>query len=102
MDVLKGKIPPHNLEAERATLGAMLLNWKSVSDVVTYLRADNFYDHRNHIIYDSMMSLFAGGIAGDILTITEDLTKKGKLEEAGGSSYIAELTNVVPTSANVK
>lgn len=101
MDVLKGKIPPHNLEAERATLGAMLLNWKSVSDVVTYLRADNFYDHRNHIIYDSMMSLFAGGIAGDILTITEDLTKKGKLEEAGGSSYIAELTNVVPTSANV-
>ena len=55
MDVLNGKIPPHNFEAERAIIGAMLLNWKSVSDVVTYLHADNFYDHRNHIIYDSIL-----------------------------------------------
>ena len=98
---LMGKIPPHNLEAEQATLGAMLLNWKAVSDVVTYLRADNFYDQRNKIIYDSMMSLFAGGVTGDLLTIIDDLTKKGKLDVAGGASYISSLTNMVPTSANV-
>ncbi|MFA6936784.1 MAG: replicative DNA helicase [Treponema sp.] len=98
---LKDKIPPHNLEAEQATLGAMLLDWSSVSDVVAYLRADRFYSQQNQVIFDSLMSLFSSGIKGDMLTLIDDLTKKGKLEAAGGVSYISSLTDVVPTSANV-
>ena len=98
---LKDKIPPHNLEAEQATIGAMLLDWSSVSDVITYLRADRFYSQQNQIIFDSMMSLFSRGVKGDLLTLIDDLTKSGKLEAAGGISYISSLTDVVPTSANV-
>lgn len=98
---LKDKIPPHNLEAEQATLGAMLLDWSSVSDVVAYLRSDRFYSQQNQVIFDSLMSLFSSGIKGDMLTLIDDLTKKGKLEAAGGVSYISSLTDVVPTSANV-
>ena len=98
---LKDKIPPHNLDAEQATLGALLLNWKAVGDVVTYLRSDNFYDQRNQIIYSAMMNLFTQGVTGDLLTIIDDLTKTGNLEQAGGVSYISSLTNTVPTSANV-
>ena len=48
---LKDKVPPHNLEAEQATLGAMLLDWNSVGDIVTYLRADSFYSQQNQIIF---------------------------------------------------
>lgn len=98
---LKDKIPPHNLEAEQATLGAMLLDWSSVNDVVTYLRADRFYSQQNQIIFESMMSLFSRGIRGDLLTLIDDLTKTGKLEAAGGVAYISSLADIVPTSANV-
>lgn len=98
---LKDKIPPHNLEAEQATLGAMLLDWSSVNDVVTYLRADRFYSQQNQVIFESMMSLFSRGIRGDLLTLIDDLTKTGKLNEAGGTAYVSSLVDVVPTSANV-
>lgn len=98
---LKDKIPPHNLEAEQAVLGALLLDWGAVSDVVTYLRADNFYSQQNQLIYSSLMHLFSAGIKGDLLTLVDDLTKSGKLEAAGGISYVSSLTDVVPTSANV-
>ncbi len=99
---LKDKIPPHNLEAEQATIGALLLDWSSVSEVVTYLRADDFYSQQNQLIYDSLMHLFTDGIKGDLLTLIDDLTKSGKLEQAGGAGYVSSLTDVVPTAANVE
>ncbi len=99
---LKDKIPPHNLEAEQAVLGALLLNWSSVGDVVTYLRSGNFYSQQNQVIYESLMHLFSTGTKGDILTLVDDLTKNGKIQEAGGVEYISSLTDIVPTSANVE
>ena len=99
---LKDKVPPHNLEAEQATIGALLLDWSSVSEVVTYLRADDFYSQQNQIIFETMLGLSVRGIKGDMLTIIDDLTKNGKLEAAGGISYISSLTDIVPTSANVE
>lgn len=98
---LKDKIPPHNVEAEQAVLGALLLDWSSVSDVVTYLRSENFYSQQNQLIYESLMHLFSSGIKGDLLTLVDDLTKNGKLEATGGVAYISSLTDIVPTSANV-
>ena len=98
---LKDKIPPHSLEAEQATLGAMLLDWDSVGEVVSFLRANHFYDLRNQLIFDSLVHLSIDGVKGDMLTLIDDLTKKGKLEEAGGVSYISSLTGQVPTSANI-
>ncbi|MGN0728240.1 replicative DNA helicase [Treponema sp.] len=99
---LKDKIPPHNIEAEQAVIGALLLDWSSVGDVVTYLRAENFYSQQNQLIYESLMHLFSAGIKGDILTLVDDLTKNGKLDAAGGVAYISSLTDIVPTSANVE
>ena len=98
---LKDKIPPHNLEAEMATLGALLLDWSSVNDVVTYLRAENFYSQQNQVIFESLMSLFTRGVQGDMITLIDELTKIGKLDAAGGVAYISSLTDKVPTSANV-
>ena len=98
---LKDKIPPHNLEAEQATLGAMLLNWESVNEVVLYIRASHFYDQRNQILFDSLVHLSESNVKGDMLTLIDDLTKRGKLDAAGGVSYISSLTDMVPTSANI-
>lgn len=98
---LKDKIPPHNLDAEKATLGALLLDWSSINEVVQYLRKDNFYSQQNQLIYESLLNLFSKGTRGDLLTLIDDLTKSGNLEKAGGTAYITSLTDSVPTSANV-
>ncbi|MCI5830216.1 MAG: replicative DNA helicase [Treponema sp.] len=98
---LKDKIPPHNIEAEKATLGAILLDWGAVNEVVQHLRADNFYMTQHQVIFESLMHLFSAGVRGDILTLIDDLTKSGNLEKAGGAAYISSLTDVVPTSANI-
>ncbi|QTQ14051.1 replicative DNA helicase [Treponema parvum] len=99
--VLKDKIPPHNLEAEQATLGALLLDWGAISDVAVYLKPDNFYSVQNKTIYRAMISMALQNIHGDTLTLINELTKTGELEQAGGTAYIAALTDTVPTSANI-
>ncbi|MBP5447529.1 MAG: replicative DNA helicase, partial [Treponema sp.] len=55
---LKDKVPPHNLEAEQAVLGAMLLDWGSVNNVISLLQSDRFYSYQNQIIFEAMVSLF--------------------------------------------
>ncbi|MDE5899062.1 MAG: replicative DNA helicase [Treponemataceae bacterium] len=98
---LKDKVPPHNMDAEQATLGALLLDWGAMSEVILKLKADRFYSFQNQVIYDAMTILFKQNVHGDTLTIINELTKLGKLEQAGGAAYIASLTDAVPTSANV-
>ena len=99
---LKDKVPPHNLEAEQATLGALLLNFDAISNVVSLLDSEKFYSYQNKLIYEAMISLFRQNIHGDTLSLINELTKTGKLEEAGGAAYIASLTDLVPTAANVE
>ena len=100
-DRLKDTIPPHNLEAETATLGALLLDWSAMGDIVTFLHPDHFYSQQNQIIFNTLISLFGQGITGDVLTLTTELNKNGELEKAGGAAYIASLTDEVPSSANI-
>ena len=101
-NVLKDTVPPHNYEAEKATLGAMLLNWGAVSQVATLLRAEHFYSQQNQIIYHAMMRLFSKGETCDTLALVEELSKSGQLEKSGGAAYIASLTDEVPTAANIE
>ena len=99
---LKDKVPPHNLEAEQATLGALLLDWEAVGTVIRYLRPENFYSLQNQKIFTAILSLFNNGKTGDIITLTEELKLSGELDAAGGPGYITSLTDTVPTSANVE
>lgn len=99
---LKDKVPPHNLEAEQATLGAILLDWNSFANVISLLSADKFYSYQNKTIYEALVNLFRQDIHGDTLALIQELTKTGKLEEAGGTSYIASLTDLVPTASNIE
>ncbi len=102
MAQLKDKIPPSNLEAEQATLGALLLDWEAVGTVLRYLRPENFYSLQNQKIFSAMLRMYNNGQRGDLITITDDLRASNELDAAGGPGYIATLTDTVPTSANVE
>lgn len=99
---LKDRIPPHSIEAEQAVLGALLLDWGAMGDVMMLLRPERFYSLQNQVIYEGLLSLFKQNIHGDILALVNELTKLGKLEQAGGVAYISSLTDTVPSSANIE
>lgn len=94
------RIPPHDLEAEQAVLGAILIDKDAVSAVSQLIASDNFYDPRHRDIYDAMLTLYEERKPLDLLTITDVLKKRKKLDKIGGSGYLASLTNIVPTAAN--
>jgi replicative DNA helicase len=95
-----GRIPPQNDDAERAVIGAMLIDESAVLAAREYLTSEDFYSPAHKRIYDAIFDLVNGGHKADLLTIKEELEKSGKLDEAGGIDYIASLTHVVPSSAN--
>ncbi|MBQ7159290.1 MAG: replicative DNA helicase [Treponema sp.] len=99
---LKDSVPPHNLEAEEATLGALLLDWRAMTDIVTRLRPEYFYSMQNQTIFRAMINLFSKSVTGDLLTIINELTQTGELEKAGGTAYVASLTDKVPSAANIE
>lgn len=99
---LADKVPPHNVEAEQAVLGALLLNWSAMAEVVSILKADRFYSIQNQIIYEAMLRLYSKSIAGDTISLINELTSEGKLEQSGGAAYIASLTETVPSAANIE
>ncbi|MDR2499794.1 MAG: replicative DNA helicase [Treponema sp.] len=99
--VLKDKIPPHNDDAEKATLGALLLDEDAISTAIQYLRPVDFYSNANRRVYNAILSLFNEGRKADIITVVEELRRTGELDGADGAAYVASLTNVVPTAANI-
>jgi replicative DNA helicase len=98
---LRDKVPPHNDEAEQAVLGAMLLDEDAITTVVQYLQTEDFYSNANRRVYSAVLNLFNQGRKADIITVIGELRQSGELDQAGGPDYIASLTNVVPSAANV-
>ena len=102
MAELKDRTPPHNEEAERATLGALLLDPESLSTVLRYLRPDDCYRGAHRRVFQAIVNLFQRGDVIDLITLTDELRSLGELESSGGSAYVSSLTSSVPTSANVE
>jgi replicative DNA helicase len=98
---LKDRIPPHNDDAERATLGAMLQDEDAVDIARQYLRPADFYSNANRRVYGAILSLASRGRKADIITVVEELRQSGELDGAGGEPYVASLTTVVPSTANI-
>jgi replicative DNA helicase len=94
------KIPPQNIDAEKSILGAVLIDEEVLADVSDKLQASDFYDKRHTLIFEAMMRLYEHHRPVDLLTLSDELTKKSELEIIGGSAYLSELTNYVPTAAN--
>jgi len=96
------RIPPHNDDAERALIGAMLIDDNAIIIAQQYLRQEDFYSSRHRKIFDAVLNLYHKGTRPDLLTLSAELERSGKLDESGGYDYIASLTGAVPSSANAE
>jgi replicative DNA helicase len=97
-----GKLPPQSLDMEEAVLGALMLAKEPVNDVIDILQPESFYKDGHQKIYAAIKDLFASSNPIDILTVTQQLRKKGELDEVGGPYYISQLTNRVASTANTE
>lgn len=97
-----GKIPPHSLEAEQSVLGAMILSKEAINTAIEKLHVEDFYKNANGEIYEAIISLFNRDEPVDIITLSEELRKRGTLENVGGVAYLTDLTGGVLTTTNVK
>lgn len=95
------RIPPQNLSAERSILGAVLLDKDAMFKITDIITPQDFYEERNGIIFDAMLSLFDKRQAIDIVTVSEKLEANGNIKEVGGMSYLTELVNDTPSAANI-
>jgi replicative DNA helicase len=101
-DRIRDKTPPHDDELEKATLGSLLEDAEAVSAAIgQHIRKDDFYSRANQQIYEAILSLDIKGLRPDIQTVVQELKHLGKLDEAGGASYVSGLTTVIPSSANI-
>lgn len=97
-----GKLPPQNLDAEISLLGAVLIDEGVLTRVSDKLGADDFYDPRHMRIFDAMLRLYEGHRPVDLLTLSDELKKKDDLEISGGTEYLTQLSNQVPTAAHAE
>lgn len=97
-----GRIQPQALELEEAVLGALMIEKDAYSQVSEILRPDSFYERRHQLIYSAITDLAVNQKPVDILTVKEQLSKRGELEEVGGPFYITQLSSKVASSAHIE
>ncbi len=95
-------IPPHSTDAERSVLGAMLQDSGAVSAAVEMLSGEDFYTPAHKEIFDAAKQLTLSNMAVDLVTMNTELARRGTLPGVGGIEYLIELTQFVPTTANVR
>ena len=95
------RMPPQNIEAEQAVLGAVLIKKEALTEVQEILKPEDFYREAHRIVYSAMEDLFINNEAVDLVTLTEQLRKKDQLDKVGGLAFVTALANSVPTAANV-
>ncbi len=95
------KLPPQSIEAEQSVLGSILLDKKAIVKIADILKPDDFYRDVHKFIFETMLELFEKNEPIDLMSVSNRLEEKKQLEKLGGSGYLTELVNSVPTAANV-
>ena len=101
MEEFIGRIPPHSVEAEQSVIGAMIVNKEAINTALEMIRPDDFYKEANKEIYEAIKVLFNKNEPVDIITLSEELKRRGTLENIGGITYLANLSSSVATTANI-
>lgn len=96
------RIPPQSLEAESALLGSVMLRPEAMYEIIDIINPRSFYADKHKIIFETMLELFSKGVPIDLLSLSNKLKDKNLIEQVGGNTYLAELTNAVPSSANIR
>ncbi len=99
---MSGRIPPHSIEAERAVLGAILLNKDAFDTVSSIVKAEDFYSDNHRVIYEALVSIVGKNQRADYVLLSEELKKSQKLEAVGGILYLTNLTTDIVDAYNVE
>lgn len=102
MDSDTAKLPPQNTDAEASLLGALLIDSDAIVKIADAIVAADFYDEKHQRIYEAVRALYEKHSPVDVLTLSNHLKSNGNLDFIGGSAYLTELTNYVPTAAHVE
>jgi len=94
------KIPPQNIEAEKALLGSIMIRGEVMHDLIDIVNEHSFYSSQNKAIWSVLFELHSKGSPIDLLSVSARLKEKDLLEQSGGMSYLTELINIVPSSTN--
>jgi len=94
------RIPPQNIDSEKALLGAIMIKPEALHDINDIISPDSFYAEKHRIIYNSMLELYSRNEPIDLLSLSTKLKESKSLDQIGGSSYLAEIVNGVPSAAN--
>jgi replicative DNA helicase len=98
---ITGRVPPHDLDAERSVLSALLLDPRAFHDVSLELRADDYYHPAHQTVYRAMLAIHEEGRPVDLITLSEQLNARKQLDQVGGTVFLAELADFAATAANV-
>ena len=96
------RVPPNNQDAERSVLGCMMQDREALGLAFEVLVADDFYQPANREIFDAMHTLNTQGMPVDLVTVDDELSRRGTLEGVGGTNYLIELSQFVPSTVNAK
>jgi replicative DNA helicase len=95
------RLPPQNIEAERALLGSILIRPDAMGDISDIISPDSFYLSKHHLIYETMLELLMQGAPIDVLTLSTRLKELNQLEKVGDTEYLIDLSHAVPSAANI-
>jgi len=98
---VRGRVPPHDLAAEKAVLSALLVDKRAFHEVATELKADDFYHPAHQVLYKSMVAINDDGQPVDLITLSNYLNAQKRLDAIGGTVYLAEIADFEATAANV-
>jgi len=101
-DLSSHKIPPQNMEAEQSVLGGILIENEAINRVTEILAPEDFYRDAHRKIFNALIDLSERNEPADLITMTNELRKKGELDAVGGASYVTSLIDSVPTAANIE
>ncbi len=96
------RFPPHDIDAEEAVIGSLLIDGSAIYQIATLLQPASFYSERNSQIYGACLSLYQRNEAINQITLAQELDRQGKLETCGGAAYLSHLISIVPTSLDIE
>jgi len=96
------RLPPHDIEAEEAVIGSLLIDPEAILKVAIFLKAEDFFDETNQVVYQACLSLYQRNEVINQITVAHELMRQSRLEQIGGAAYLSHLISIVPTSLHVE
>ena len=100
--MISENLPPHDVEAEKAVLGSLLIDSEGIFKVAIFLRPEDFFMPENQWVYEACFAIYQRNEGINQITVAHELAQRGRLDEAGGAAYLSHLVSIVPTSLHIE